>query len=101
MRRTPNRVQPEGVDDDGEPAPGPPLDDLVEDPEGVVGRVEVGRPAAHHRAERVGGHDLDLAIVRSRPRRLPSPGRADEEHQCGVGNLHRSSLAPSLLQGVE
>ena len=49
-RRPPRRIQAEGVDDDGQAAPGASLDDLVEQPERVLGRVEIGGAAAHHGA---------------------------------------------------
>ncbi len=92
--RPPLRVQTEGVDDDRQAAPGASLDDLVEQPERVLGRVEIGGAAAHHGAQRVGGHHLDVAVAGRGPGRLPGTGRADQQHQSRVGNLHIGSVTP-------
>jgi hypothetical protein len=88
------RVQAEGVDDHREAAPAASLDDLVEQPKRVIGRVEIGGAAAHHGAQRVRGHHLDVAVPGSGPGRLPGTGRADQQHQSRVGNLHIGSVTP-------
>ena len=93
-RRPPRRVQAEGVDDHREAAPGASLDDLVEQPKRVLGRVEIGGAAAHHGAQRVRGDHLGVAVAGRGPGRLPGAGRADQQHQSRVGNLHIGSVTP-------
>ena len=66
---------------------------LLEQVEGVRGRVEVVRPAADHAAQGVGGDDLVAAVVAARPRRLARAGRADQDDERRVGERHTPTMA--------
>ena len=58
----PLRVEAERVDDRVQAAPQPGRDDLVEQGEGVGGRVQIVLAAADHAAQLVGGDDLGLPV---------------------------------------
>ena len=76
------RIEAEGVDDGGEVAPGPVLDDLVEDGEGVVTGRQIILALADDRPQAVARHDLVGGEVLGRPRRFAGAGRAHEHHQA-------------------
>jgi len=73
-------VQAERVDDGRQASADPARDDLVEQREGVLRRVQVVPAAADDAAQVVGGHDLSGAIVRARPGRLARPAGPDQDH---------------------
>ena len=80
------RVQPEGVDHRGQAAAGAGGDDLVEQVEGLGGRVQVGGSAAHHRPQRVRGDDLGGPEAVGRPGGLARSGRAGQHDHGGSGS---------------
>ena len=81
-RRAAGRVEPERVDDRGQPAPQPVLDDLVEQRERVLARREVLLALTDHRPQPVARHHLVGGEVLGRPRRLARPRRAHQHHQA-------------------
>jgi hypothetical protein len=87
-------IEAERVDHRREAPPHTGREDQVQGREGIRGRVQVARPRPHDGPQRIRRHDLRRAIVRRRPRRLARPGRADEHHQRGIGDVVRH--VPSL-----
>ena len=82
----PGRVEAQGVDDRGQAPAHPGRHDLVEQCEGVGGRLQVVLAAAHHGAQLVRGDHLLRAVPGGGPSRLARPGGPDEHHERGIGD---------------
>jgi hypothetical protein len=82
--------------DDRQTAPGHPrAGDVVEELEGVVGRVLGVLVVGDQPAAEVGRHDLGRAEVGAGERRLAAAGRTDQQDERELGDLERLAHAAS------
>ena len=77
-------IQPEGVDHRGQRALAPRGNDLIEQSEGVRGRLQVGRTAANRCPQCIGTHDLGRTESLGSPGGLSRTRRPGQDHHCGV-----------------
>jgi hypothetical protein len=81
----PGRVEAQRVHHSRQAAAQPGRQDLVEQSERIVRRIQVVLATTHHCAQPVGGDHLVRAVVLRGPDRLPRPGRTDQHHERGIG----------------
>ena len=84
------------VDDGRQAAPQAPLDDQVEDVEGVLARADVALAGADDGAQAVGRDDLVGVEPVGRPVRLARRGRADEDDEARVRQAQRRPVERRL-----
>jgi hypothetical protein len=97
------RVQPQGVDDGGEPAAKTHPNHLVQERERILACMEVVLTCAHQCPKAVGRDDLLGREVTAGPRALAAGSRPDQDHQARVGQVdavgvdHRRGHVASLV----